>query len=149
MSFKPRGIINPGKTCYVNAVLQCLLRLPSVQKNLEVFEDTLRDVQHGRHSRRFNLTVALKAIAKNLLMPPVFAPLNLGSFLRNYIPDIHTECDASEFFLKLLNDLADHIATPDVIDAETTWPLVTFKGNIRNRIICGQCAHSLERYPSI
>ena len=125
----PRGIVNLGNTCYMNATIQCLRTVPELRESLKNFAPPVNPAPATHNPTTQGLTLALQ---------------NLFSFLENegealqpfvFIQSLHTvipsfaekgprgglqQQDAQECWIEILRVIGEYLPASQLSTADTT-----------------------------
>ncbi|CAM8909603.1 unnamed protein product [Rhodiola kirilowii] len=136
------GLRNLGNTCFMNAVLQCLVHTRPLVQGLSM-------IKHYTpcFSDEFCLVCALREhVSLSFSLLDVISPYKIADNLKYFSPDFvryHQE-DAHEFLQCMLNKLEKYpICSEDPFSVTPSDNLVkqVFGGSLVSRLQCSQCNH--------
>ncbi|CCW61676.1 unnamed protein product [Phytomonas sp. EM1] len=144
---KISGFVNPGYFCYVNAVLQCVLRCVFLTRPL---------LRMSPSQSPGDLTTAMHNLIRHLDMQTSL-DIRSGSAY-HLVRRVYTEIckisslfeqdeqqDAQEFLLCLLNGIADEFDKGRSAEEKRKSNRISFEGVTRTDVVCSSCHHTVSR----
>ena len=140
------GFANLGNTCYVNAILQALINLPTFKESLIFNVPILPEYQKSLH-------FLFASVVRRKDSQKIVSPGDLIDFIRKASSKFETDTqqDADEFLRIILDKLQDEYGAlkenrdGNADNSEADCPVGdTFEFEIERELTCVQCGHTLK-----
>lgn len=145
--FPPRGFSNLGKSCYMNAILQILLRIPEFQCYL-LMDHHNRDRQHPTDEDPLCCACELVNLLQGTVSGDRFKEITPVGFLYTLWMNSgdgedfagYKEGDAHECLLACLNQIHSTTQGSNPLDTTCHCPIhLLFRCELKSELICGNC----------
>ncbi|KAG0146848.1 hypothetical protein CROQUDRAFT_700859 [Cronartium quercuum f. sp. fusiforme G11] len=145
--FPPRGFRNLGNSCYMNVILQILLRIPELQCYF-LMDHHNRDRQHATEDEVICCACELVTILQGTVTGERAKEITPVGFLYSLWMNSgdgedfagYREADAHECLLACLNQLHSSTQVASALDPTCHCPIhALFRCELKSELICGHC----------
>lgn len=152
------GLANLGNTCFMNAVLQCLIHTPQLNRYCERRQHSSKCRQRTTRPQAFCLGCSLEELMHRTFSRGVqsatFAPRAIANALPEIAKGFHLgrQEDAHEFVRYVLDRLTKEFpplaegSRPAGVSGRATAVQVWFGGALQSQICCLTCAHESNTF---
>lgn len=141
------GYANPSFLCYLNAVLQCVLRCTFFTRPLA---STPRNAYPGKLTKSLGLLLhqlrqQTYEDVRNGAVYPYVKAVHQNLCCVSSLFELDEQQDAQELLLTMLNGVADEFDKGRTAEEKMRMQRISFEGSLRSEVVCLHCHHRVPR----